>query len=208
MRSRRRRRQRGDFDQPHRRAGGVDNHSDRWRTTDRRRRVPLAAALRRGRRSWQRPHRDGPDRQPARLERGGREHLLTDERVMPHHFAPRRSRRPWGHPHLERPSGWSSQVEQVSVGGRNDITGISCPAVSLCVAVDRTANAITSTSPTGGAGAWNVANIDQAPYSPGLTGVSCPATSLCVATVSDLSGGNVLTSTNPTGGPGGACQAR
>ena len=72
---------------------------------------------------------------------------------------------------------------------------MSCPSISLCVAVDVFGNVITSTDPTGGKRAWKIVNIDgELGY---LSSVSCPSVSLCVAF--DWSG-NVLTSTDPTGG--------
>ncbi|MHB1930279.1 MAG: hypothetical protein ACYCUG_12815, partial [Acidimicrobiales bacterium] len=80
------------------------------------------------------------------------------------------------------------------VDGGRTFTGISCPSVSLCVAVDVNGNVVTSTNPTGGVSAWTAANVD-----PGntLSGVSCPSASLCVAVDGS---GNVVSSTNPTGG--------
>ncbi len=75
------------------------------------------------------------------------------------------------------------------------LDGISCPSVSLCVAVDQAGNAVTSTNPTGGPSAWHVSAVDRAPL--GLTDVSCPTVSLCVATDA---AGNVVTSANPAGG--------
>jgi hypothetical protein len=93
-------------------------------------------------------------------------------------------------------------------------SGISCPTASLCVAVDGDGNAIVSTDPTGGPGAWTVHQIDDgSDYEcvhygttgpqciPGLTAVACPAVSHCVAI--DWAGG-ILSSTDPTGaGPWG-----
>jgi hypothetical protein len=60
--------------------------------------------------------------------------------------------------------------------------------------VDSGGNVVTSTNPTGGAGAWSTADIVGASF---LSAVSCPTASLCVAVDS---AGNVVTSTNPTGG--------
>jgi hypothetical protein len=76
----------------------------------------------------------------------------------------------------------------------NDIIGVSCPSVSLCVAVDERGNVVTSTKPAGGPAAWKVARVDAGRK---LWGVSCPSTTLCVA-VDGL--GNIVTSTDPTGG--------
>lgn len=82
---------------------------------------------------------------------------------------------------------------------------MSCPSASLCVAIDRRGNVVTSTDPTGGASAWHVVPVDTkgvfcvgffGEVCFGLTGISCPSASLCVAV--DLKG-NVVTSTDPTG---------
>ena len=82
-----------------------------------------------------------------------------------------------------------------------NFTAVSCPSVSLCVAVDSADNslgdAVTSSEPTGGAVAWNANQIDK---QSGLTGVSCPTVSLCVAT--DFYG-QVLASAHPTGSAAG-----
>jgi hypothetical protein len=85
------------------------------------------------------------------------------------------------------------------------LLSVSCPSVSLCVAGDSYGEVVTSTDPTGGRGAWNVAYVDRNFFigmiAPGgqtsLTSVSCPSTSLCVA--SDERGG-VVTSNDPAGG--------
>jgi hypothetical protein len=50
------------------------------------------------------------------------------------------------------------------------LESISCPSVSLCVAVDSTGHAVVSTDPTGGASAWVPTLID---------GDSCTDTTLC-----------------------------
>jgi hypothetical protein len=84
---------------------------------------------------------------------------------------------------------------------RHALKGVSCPSVSLCVAVDNGgSDVLTSTDPTGGAGAWNTVTLSiSGPESRffGVSSVSCPSTTLCVATGGD---GDVVTSTNPTGG--------
>lgn len=82
------------------------------------------------------------------------------------------------------------------VDGETPFEDISCPSVSLCVAMDEQGTVLSSTDPTGGAGAWSLASVD-----PGhaITGVSCPTESLCLA-VDEA--GNVLTSTHPAGGAG------
>ena len=75
------------------------------------------------------------------------------------------------------------------------LTGVSCPTVDLCVAVDGNGNVVTSNKPTGAATDWIVSHVD-ANF---LSAVSCPSSSRCVAL--DIVG-NVVTSTNPTGGSG------
>ena len=40
--------------------------------------------------------------------------------------------------------------------GSNNIFGISCPSVSLCVAVDSAGNVLASANPTGGAVEWGI----------------------------------------------------
>lgn len=78
------------------------------------------------------------------------------------------------------------------------LTSVSCPSVSLCVAVDSADNslgdAVTSTNPAGGPAAWKAVPIDRRAA---LTGVSCASVSLCVA--ADFYGG-VLASAHPAGG--------
>ena len=39
------------------------------------------------------------------------------------------------------------------------VTGVSCPAISACAAVDNNSDAITSTDPTGGAAAWSFETV-------------------------------------------------
>jgi hypothetical protein len=77
-------------------------------------------------------------------------------------------------------------------GGSAGLTGISCPTVTLCVAVDgaATGNVVTSTNPTGAASSWKVSAVGGI-----LTSVDCPSATFCVAagTQHDIS-------TNPTGG--------
>jgi hypothetical protein len=84
-----------------------------------------------------------------------------------------------------------------NVDGSNDLVSISCPSASLCVAGETGGNVVASTNPTGGAGAWAVAQASTSGEK--INGVSCPSTSLCVAVDS---GGHVVTSTDPTGGAG------
>ena len=74
------------------------------------------------------------------------------------------------------------------------IDGLSCPSVSLCVAVDRGGQVVWSSDPAGGSGQWTAVDVDA---SDEITGISCPSTALCVAVDA---AGDVITSQNPTGG--------
>jgi hypothetical protein len=76
------------------------------------------------------------------------------------------------------------------------LLGLSCPSVSVCVAVDGAGNVIESSSPSGGASGWAAAHVDDGNQ---LVGISCPSVSLCVAVDG---AGQVVTSTNPGGGAG------
>jgi hypothetical protein len=81
-------------------------------------------------------------------------------------------------------------------GGPAGLSGVSCPSTRLCVAVDAApaGHVLTSTSPTGGAGAWKLTAVGGGP----LTSVSCvQSSSLCVA-----AGAEHVYSTNPGGGAG------
>jgi hypothetical protein len=107
------------------------------------------------------------------------------------------------------PTGGPSAWTTTSVDGGENLTSISCPSTSLCVAGDGGQNVVTSTDPSGGASAWTVAHVDDGTGAQcgkygdgdecvlGLTGVACPSQSLCVA---DDGEGNAITSTNPAGG--------
>lgn len=80
------------------------------------------------------------------------------------------------------------------------LTDVSCPSVSLCVAVDYVGNVLTTRNPTRSASAWAVTNIDPSANAggSGLDGLSCPSVSFCIAV--DSYAGYVLRSRNPTGG--------
>lgn len=90
-------------------------------------------------------------------------------------------------------SSWT--VEALNSGGSNGLDGISCPSLSLCVAVDTSGNVMTSTSPAHGA--WVLTHLAAPGSIEMINAISCPTTTLCVA-VDGL--GEVITSTNPTGG--------
>src|SRR4051794_24036455 len=89
---------------------------------------------------------------------------------------------------------WSSPRlidERPPFGHGRSLQGISCPSASLCVAVDRAGNVVSSNDPTGPREAWTVSKVDTS-RDEGLTGISCPSVSLCVAVDG---AGNVVTST-------------
>jgi hypothetical protein len=93
-------------------------------------------------------------------------------------------------------STWSSkQVEQQNPTTKllTSLTGVTCPAATLCVAIDGAGNVLTSTNPAGAAGAWRLVKVDAAVP---LSGVACASASLCV--VADQAGA-VMSSTNPAG---------
>jgi hypothetical protein len=77
-------------------------------------------------------------------------------------------------------------------GGYAGLSGISCPSITLCVAVDdaESGNVLTATRPTAGARGWRSSSVGQR-----LTGVSCASTRLCVAV-----GAQHLYATVPAGG--------
>lgn len=95
---------------------------------------------------------------------------------------------------------WSGPVNV----GQGEFYGISCPASSLCVAIEESGNIVSSKSPSDEAGAWSVSNVpDVATYAVGQasrSAISCVATAtpLCVTTLG--TGGRMLISADPTGG--------
>jgi hypothetical protein len=93
------------------------------------------------------------------------------------------------------PLTWSAPVQidhAYAFGHPSAFDGVSCPSVSLCVAVDDRGAVASSTDPAGGPGAWRLDAVAS-----GLGGVSCPSASLCVAYTTS---GNIVSSTNPAGG--------
>ena len=103
-----------------------------------------------------------------------------------------------------RPTGGAGAWSRASIDSPQQLTGISCPSISFCVAVDLGQDVITSLNPTGGAGAWTAARADTGNGSArnlharritpaDLAAVSCPSSSLCVA----VDDGNVMTSSDP-----------
>jgi hypothetical protein len=93
---------------------------------------------------------------------------------------------------------WSKPVtidHQAPFGESWRLQGVSCSSRSLCVAVDRIGQVLTSTDPGAGAAAtWSAKAIDV-PHE--LTGVSCALSSLCVAVDA---ADDVLTSRDPARG--------
>lgn len=77
-------------------------------------------------------------------------------------------------------------------GGYAGLLGISCPTVTLCVAVDGAAagDVLSTSVPRGGASAWRTVRLGGP-----LTSVSCPSTGLCV-----VGGAEHAYSANPAGG--------
>jgi hypothetical protein len=115
------------------------------------------------------------------------------------------------------------QVRQLPIGEpiHSTVHDISCPSISLCVAVGETDSIAVSTNPTGGAGDWQIVRpYDVAvesdnrcfeappgappsevpclvpPRSRQVRAVDCPSPSLCVAVTFD---GYVYSTTDPTG---------
>ncbi len=77
-------------------------------------------------------------------------------------------------------------------GGNAGLLGISCPTVTLCVAVDGAAagDVLSTSVPRGGAGAWRMVRLGGT-----LETVSCPSAGLCV-----VAGSEHVYSSNPAGG--------
>src|SRR5437867_3855182 len=75
---------------------------------------------------------------------------------------------------------WSSRLidTQPPFAHKISLLDVACPSVSLCVAVDARGDAVTSTNPTGGAGFWTPAKIDD---NEPLQAIACPSTGLCAA---------------------------
>jgi hypothetical protein len=93
----------------------------------------------------------------------------------------------------------SWRVVDVDDGGRDThLESISCPDPGFCVAVSGDRNTagkiLTTSSPTGPASAWQVAQLDP---TLDIAGVSCASRGFCVAAASN---GRILRSTNPAGG--------
>jgi hypothetical protein len=96
-----------------------------------------------------------------------------------------------------------------SAGGFSAIQNISCPAVSMCVAIDDQGHILTTANPA--SGSWSSFQIKGVPVRT-LTGigavrgedVSCASVSMCVAVIEGTQGssttGYIVSSTNPLNG--------
>jgi WD40-like Beta Propeller Repeat len=94
-------------------------------------------------------------------------------------------------------SGFTAWRETTTVQFPEDISAVSCPSPSLCVAGDGVGDILSSTNPGGGAGAWRMtARSATLIFFPAITELSCPSTSVCFG----FSSNALLSSTDPTGG--------
>lgn len=92
-----------------------------------------------------------------------------------------------------------STVAHASKASQTTLDAVSCPSVSLCVAVgsdgiNNNGGGLVSTTTNPAGGAWSSAT----PAIVTMLSVSCPSISLCVA----VGGDEVATSTDPSGGAG------
>jgi hypothetical protein len=117
--------------------------------------------------------------------------------------SPAGSARPTGRPASGLPvrsSGWTAPVpiDQTALTASNAIiTGLSCPRITLCYAVDSAGNILSSTSRSAGAkGAWQVVASDQGN---GLVAISCPTAGFCLAV--DKAGDAITLSNGSWGSP-------
>jgi hypothetical protein len=117
--------------------------------------------------------------------------------------SPAGSARPTGRPSLALPvgaSGWTAPVpiDQTALNASNAIiTGLSCPRVTVCYAVDSAGNILSSTSRSAGArDAWQVVANDQGN---GLVAIACPTAGFCLAV--DKAGDAITLSNGNWGSP-------
>jgi hypothetical protein len=75
------------------------------------------------------------------------------------------------------------------------VTAVSCASETLCVAVDRDGNAVTTQDPTAAAPTWSLPVPTDPDTNRAMAAVSCPSTSLCVG-LEDLE--RIVTTKNPT----------
>jgi hypothetical protein len=99
-----------------------------------------------------------------------------------------------------RSSGWTAPapIDQTALNATNAvITGLSCPGVAVCYAVDSAGNILSSASRSAGArGAWQVVASDQGG---GLVAISCPTAGFCLAV--DKAGDAITMSNGSWGSP-------
>jgi hypothetical protein len=117
--------------------------------------------------------------------------------------SPGGSARPTGRPSPALPvgaSGWTAPapIDQTALHASNAIiTGLSCPRVTVCYAVDSAGNILSSTSRSAGArGAWQVVANDQGN---GLVAIACPTAGFCLAV--DKAGDAITRSNGDWGSP-------
>jgi len=73
-------------------------------------------------------------------------------------------------------AGWTAPAP---IGGGTTVTGLSCPRVTVCYAVDSAGNFLSSTSTSAARrGAWQVVASDPGG---GLVAISCPSAGFCLA---------------------------
>jgi hypothetical protein len=86
---------------------------------------------------------------------------------------------------------WSGPV---SIDAGKSLSGVSCPSESLCVAVDREGNALSTGTATSPGTPWTKLGIEGAPP---LSSVSCPSVNLCIAVDRH---GRAFATSHPLGG--------
>jgi len=87
---------------------------------------------------------------------------------------------------------WSKHVRIIPIS-RGGLSDVSCPSLTLCVAVDQDGFAVVSTKPRSDVWRRSI-RIDSG--GGGINSISCPTTNLCVAVDNN---GRVITTTNPLG---------
>jgi hypothetical protein len=100
------------------------------------------------------------------------------------------------------PLAWASPVPidaQPPYAYSTEVSGVSCPSASLCVAVDEVGDVLVSSDPAGGTATWVRSRVAET-----LNAVSCPSTGLCVA----VGNGVIAVSTDPAGGAAAWSTAR
>jgi hypothetical protein len=94
------------------------------------------------------------------------------------------------------PITWSAPLN-VSSGSSRALNAVACQSAAQCLAVGDGGRVLSTENPTGGAGAWKLADVDG---SNRLISISCANLSFCVATDNHS---RVLTTTHPSGGASG-----